>query len=181
MATVTEEARSTWHDHVSDAEYRMVMEFLFREAMLLDAGRLVEWLELLAPQIRYTLETPRFEMVQATMRQGEPSVCLMNEDMGSLEARVKQLTTPSLTLAENPRSISRRFVTNILVERHEGQLLAHSNVLLHRLRVGQGAPHGFSTQRTDRFAMIDGRLKLAQRQARLDEPMINTHSISAMF
>lgn len=182
MATQANMAPLNDQHRVSDADYRTVMEFLFREAELLDTGRLKEWLDFLAPQISYMLTAPSVAMARPNIYEDEPTVMLMNETLGTLQARVKQLSTPSLTLAENPRPFTRRFVTNILAEHMEdGSLRACSNALIHRTRGGKDPVETFSTRRVDILVRIDGRLKLAQRQARLDQSVINARSLSALF
>jgi 3-phenylpropionate/cinnamic acid dioxygenase small subunit len=167
---------------VSDRVYREVSELLFREARLLDAGRFKEWLELLSPDVRYRLVTPCLSMCGAGAHpRGE--TLLMDETFGSFSARVRQLSTPAFTVAENPRPFTRRFVTNILIDRgtDEGPLHVHSNALVYRSRGTQMEPHVFSMVRLDVFKRVAGTFRLLRRDAQLDESVVGARNITALW
>lgn len=176
-------ADATGTQRVSDSDYREISEFLFREARLLDAGRYVEWLAFLDPDYVYRLVSPTVTMVRPNEGSPNPEVVLMDENMPSLKARIRQLTTPALTLAENPRPATRRLVGNILVDGLADSTLfrVHSNALIYQSRGMGMAPHVFSTSRTDEIQRTDGSLLLKARAAQLDETVIGARSITGLF
>jgi p-cumate 2,3-dioxygenase beta subunit len=78
-----------------------IEEFLTHEAALLDAWRLEEWLELMAPDARYLV--PPLDAPEADHRD---TLFLIADDRRTLASRVRQLLS-GLTWAENPRSRTR--------------------------------------------------------------------------
>ena len=84
-----------------------IEEFLVYEAALLDEWRLEEWLELMAPDARYLV--PPLDMPEADHHD---TLFLIADDRRTLASRVRQLLSGT-TWAENPRSRTRRLVTNV--------------------------------------------------------------------
>lgn len=111
-----------------------VEQLLYREAHLLDSGAFNEWLELLAPDLRYwapvRAEVPR-------KQEGEDEagrLPLFDETRATLALRISRLET-GFAWVENPTTRTRRFVTNVFVEPESGGLLhVRSNLLLFRSR-----------------------------------------------
>lgn len=111
-----------------------VEQLLYREAQLLDSGRFQEWLELLAPDLRYWAPV-RAEVHRAQERENEASrLPLFDETKASLALRISRLDT-GLAWVENPATRTRRFVTNVVVEEEAGGLVhVRSNLMLFRSR-----------------------------------------------
>lgn len=111
-----------------------VEQLLYREAHLLDSGEFQEWLELLAPDLRYWAPV-RAEVNRKQETEGEASrLPLFDETKASLALRISRLET-GLAWVENPATRTRRFVTNIFVEKEANELLhVRSNLLLFRSR-----------------------------------------------
>src|SRR5437667_9190364 len=84
-----------------------IEEFLIQEAALLDEWRLEEWLALMAEDARYLV--PPLDMPEADHRD---TLFLIADDRRTLASRVRQLLS-GITWAENPRSRTRRLVTNV--------------------------------------------------------------------
>ena len=84
-----------------------IEEFLFDEAALLDEWRLEEWLALMAPDARYLV--PPLDAPDADHRD---TLFLIADDRRTLVSRVRQLLSGT-TWAENPRSRTRRLITNV--------------------------------------------------------------------
>lgn len=168
---------------VSDRVYREVSEFLFREAILLDNSRFKEWLDLLSEEMRYRLMAPSLSMSTPGALATTGKILLMDETFGSFKVRVQQLSTPAFTIAENPRPFTRRFVTNILMNSgvDEGPLQVHSNALVYRSRGLQMEPHVFSMTRQDTLVRSAGRLRLVRRDAQLDESVVGSRNIAALW
>jgi 3-phenylpropionate/trans-cinnamate dioxygenase subunit beta len=70
---------------VTDREYRKIVEFLYREAQLLDARKFPEWLALMTDEVRYRVLAPTIRMLDE-QEQGQPpkQVTFMDEHMGTL-------------------------------------------------------------------------------------------------
>src|SRR5712691_5415595 len=84
-----------------------IERFLVEEAALLDEWRLEEWLALMAEDSRYLV--PPLDAPDADHRD---TLFLLADDWRSLASRVRQLLSGT-TWAENPRSRTRRLVTNV--------------------------------------------------------------------
>jgi p-cumate 2,3-dioxygenase subunit beta len=84
-----------------------IEEFLIDEAALLDEWRLEEWLALMAPDARYLV--PPLDAPDADHRD---TLFLIADDRRTLASRVRQLLSGT-TWAENPRSRTRRLITNV--------------------------------------------------------------------
>jgi p-cumate 2,3-dioxygenase beta subunit len=84
-----------------------IEEFLIYEAALLDEWRLEEWLALMAPDARYLV--PPLDAPDADHRD---TLFLIADDRCTLGSRVRQLLSGT-TWAENPRSRTRRLITNV--------------------------------------------------------------------
>jgi p-cumate 2,3-dioxygenase subunit beta len=81
--------------------------FLNDEAALLDEWRLEQWLALMAPDARYLV--PPLDAPDADHRD---TLFLIADDRRTLASRVRQLLSGT-TWAENPRSRTRRLITNV--------------------------------------------------------------------
>lgn len=84
-----------------------VQRFLVREARLLDEWKLTEWFALMSPGSRYlvpSLDSPDSEP--------ETALFLVADNYVMLKSRVEQLLGRT-AWAENPRSRTRRLLTNI--------------------------------------------------------------------
>lgn len=152
-----------------------VEDFLFKEAALLDEWRLDEWVDLFAEDARYVVPT-------TDLPNGDPrrDLVFVDDDITRLRARARRLLGPHAH-REQPRSRTRRFVSNVRVEESEdGVVLASANVLVYRFRAGAGAPY---------VGMIDYRLqrdaedfKIVYRRAVLDMETLAWHgALSIVF
>jgi p-cumate 2,3-dioxygenase subunit beta len=106
-----------------------VEDFLFHEAVLLDAWRLDEWLALWTEEVSY--------LVPATDRpDGDPTrdLFFIQDDRFLLEQRVGSLMTKT-AWAESPHSTTRRIVANVQAVRgDDGFVHAQANFVVYRSR-----------------------------------------------
>lgn len=104
---------------------------LYREARLLDEGRLEDWLELFVPECLYWMPM--------TPGGGDPAreVTLAFDDRRRLEDRVAWLRSAYIW-SQIPRSRTRRMITNVevLATGDPGEALVRSNFTLHDVRPG---------------------------------------------
>lgn len=101
-----EQRDSTGQQAITVAE---VERFLVEEAALLDEWKLDEWLALMADDVQYLV--PALDTPQDDHRN---TVFLIADDSVRLRSRVGQLNGRSVW-AENPRSRTRRLLTNVRV------------------------------------------------------------------
>ena len=106
-----------------------IEEFLIYEAALLDEWRLEEWLALMTPEVRYLV--PPLDTPDADHRD---TLFLIADDRRTLASRVRQLLS-GITWAENPRSRTRRLITNVrLFAANGGEVRATANFAVWRFQ-----------------------------------------------
>jgi p-cumate 2,3-dioxygenase beta subunit len=106
-----------------------IEEFLINEAALLDEWRLEAWLTLMAPDARYLV--PPLDIPDADHHD---TLFLIADDRRSLASRVRQLLSGT-TWAENPRSRTRRLITNVrLLAAEGGEARATANFAVWRFQ-----------------------------------------------
>lgn len=160
-----------------DPDYHLVVDFLYREAELLDERRWREWLALLAEDVTY-------EMPVRVTRAGTLEGTVLGdmdhfrEDHFTLRKRVERLET-EYAWTEDPPSRTRHFVTNVRVFRlPEGDLVAKSYLLLFRSRGDTREPEWVSAERTDRLRRTQGALRLHHRRIVVDEAVLRTQNLA---
>lgn len=107
-----------------------VEAFLYEEAELLDNWHLEEWAALFSEDAIY-----RVPALDDPTRDPANSVFLVNDDLARIESRARQLLGET-AWAENPRSQTRRLITNVRVTAAEGNTVrATANFLVQRARM----------------------------------------------
>jgi len=142
-----------------------VEDLFFREAELLDAWRLDEWLELLTDDATYYVPpTDKPDSSHAD------TLFIVADDIVRLRERVIRLKDPSCH-AEYPPSRTRRFIANVRVRPGpDGLIDARANFIVYRNRRG-GDTRMFTGEYRNLLARspsADGALKIAERRAVLD-------------
>jgi PAH dioxygenase small subunit len=161
------------------AEYFEVVDWLNREARLLDQGEFESWLALMGPEIIYTMPT-RSAVNPKDGRGFDQDFGLFEENHASLSARVARLQTDQ-AWAEQPRSRTRHFVSNVMVERHSsGDLKATTAFMLTRLRSNRPLDI-FTGERQDTLRRSGQALKLVHRLILLDQTVLESHNLSIFF
>ena len=143
-----------------------IQRFLFREAALLDKRQYADWLGLLDADIHYRV------MARVVRDAGVDAAdyAIIEEYLVGLKSRVDQISNPRLTRAENPPSLTRRFVSNI--EAYSGaapgEFAATSYILVYRSR--RNVPEGgfYVAERQDVLRQNDAGWRLVRRLVRLD-------------
>lgn len=149
--------------------------FLFKEAALLDDWRLDDWVGLFTEDARYLVPT-------TDLPEGNPrhDLVFIDDDITRLRARAARLNS-RFSHREQPRSRTRRFVSNVRVEETDGgEISVSANVLVYRFRNGEGAPY---VGTIDYLLRRDGEdLKIACRRAVLDQEDLSWHgAVSIVF
>jgi 3-phenylpropionate/cinnamic acid dioxygenase small subunit len=111
-----------------------IEQLLYREADLLDSGQFHQWLELLAPDVRYWAPV-RCDVARASERANETNrLPLFDETRESLMLRVQRLDT-GLAWSEIPATRTRRMIGNVRCDDlGAGRIRVFSNFLLFRSR-----------------------------------------------
>ena len=162
------------------ALYGEIVEFLYREAELLDENRFADWLDLFTEDTHYVMpvRTTQFR----AKGDGFQDVAFFEENFVSLRTRVKRLDT-NFAWAETPPSRTRHFISNILAEPAEkpGEISVRSNFFVTRTRSDQGYQF-FTGQRQDRLRRSEnGDLKIADRRILIDQTTLSGSNLSIFF
>ncbi len=144
---------------ISDAEYRAVADFLYREARLADEARYAEWLALWTDDGVY--------WVPATTDPGvdpERHLSHIYDNRARIDTRVKLLQT-GVRHSQEPASLMRRLISNIEVTVAEhGELAAESNFILAELAVqAKHELHWWAGRTSHRLRRVDGDLRMSRK------------------
>jgi p-cumate 2,3-dioxygenase beta subunit len=138
-----------------------IEDFLYAEADLLDTWRLQEWLALFDP------DATGYFMPTTDLPGGDPArdLYLIADDMPKLRSRVEQLIG-GLTWAENPRSRTRRMISNVRIDGIDGDTVRiRANFVVYRMRFQNidpyiGEYHYRLRRNGDRFTILERRVIL---------------------
>jgi p-cumate 2,3-dioxygenase subunit beta len=139
-----------------------VEQFLYREAELLDAWRLDDWLKLMTETAAYYV--PPTDKPEANH---EEALFIIADDSVRLKERVIRLKDPSCHV-EYPPSRTRRLVTNVrAIDRPDGTIGVKANFVVYRNRRG-GDKRTFTGEYRYILHRQDGELRIQERHAVLD-------------
>jgi 3-phenylpropionate/cinnamic acid dioxygenase small subunit len=166
---------------VGGSLYASIVDFLYREADLLDKGRFREWLDLLTEDIDYRMPVRTIRM-RAEGPGYSDDMDFLAEDLASLKMRIARMET-EFAWAEDPPSRTRHLITNILVEAGQGEheALASSYFLVYRSHSDISAPDLFSGVREDVLREVDNEWRLARRKILVDHTVMGASSLSILF
>ena len=175
-----------WGSRVGFGEpiFARVMDFLTYEAMLLDEDRLEEWLELLAPDLRYTMPVRR--TTSHRENSVDPQMLHFDDDFSSVRLRVWRVTRSEYAYAENPVTRNRRYITNVQVHTTTipDEFAVRSYELVTRSRFDAETYDFLSLQRDDVLRCVDDSefgFNLSQRVILTDEVIVGSSCISIML
>jgi 3-phenylpropionate/cinnamic acid dioxygenase small subunit len=153
-----------------------VVQFLNREAELLDTYRFTDWLALLSPDISYRMPVRTTQFLPDG--EGFHDFDFIHDDFATLETRVKRLET-EFAWAETPPSRTRHFVTNVIVETGD-DLLVRSSFLITRTR--SDLDHQlFTGRRDDRLIDTGDGFLVGDRTILIDQTAITSTNLSIFF
>lgn len=158
-----------------------VEQFLYLEAALLDERRFREWLELLAEDIEYTLDTNTLAQFR-DRRKGwsPPSTYIFHEDKYQLERRVARIETGQ-AWADEPASRTRHFVTNVrILAQVDDELVVGCNYLAHRASKSRDH-HSYIGTRRDTLRRTGDSFTIARRRLELDEFTLMSANVSILL
>ncbi|MCP2338684.1 3-phenylpropionate/cinnamic acid dioxygenase subunit beta [Actinomadura rupiterrae] len=176
-ATVLETA-----DRVDAGLYVEVLQFVAREARLLDEERYPEWLALFTEDATYWV--PGIENRSRHDRSGTHAperMAYFDDTIADLRHRVDRFTAPT-AWAEDPATRHLHVVSNVEVEAGEApdELTVRSVFVNHR---GQGSTDSavLYGRRTDRLRRVEGRLRIAARKVVLSHATLPAKNINTFF
>ncbi len=137
-----------------------VEDFLYREAALLDAWRLDEWLALLTEDATYRV--PSNDAPDADPR---AALFTIADDMARIRARVTRLKDRNAH-AEFPPSRTRRIISNVRIVESE-PLRVEANFVVYRFRRNENVREYVGRYRYT-LKKVNGELRIATREAVLD-------------
>jgi p-cumate 2,3-dioxygenase subunit beta len=147
---------------MSGATRAEVEDLFYREAALLDAWRLEEWLGMLTDDAGYYV--PPNDKPDADHR---TTLFTIADNNARLKERVKRISDPNCH-AEQPRSRTRRLIGNVRVASGAGGTIeAAANFIVHRFRRGEDV-RVFVGEYRYKLRREGGALKIAERRAILD-------------
>jgi 3-phenylpropionate/cinnamic acid dioxygenase small subunit len=163
---------------VSDAVYLEIQRFQHRESALLDACHYGQWLELLTADICYRVSA----RINRNAADGPLDYVVIDEDAVGMKARIDQVSNPKLTHAENPASLTRRFVSGLqaTVGDTADQFVATSSILVYRNRPGLAEEGIYVGARRDVLQRVGATLRIARREVQLDHVVLHG-AISTLF
>ena len=160
---------------LTDPALRAAVEhFLYEEAELLDPWRLEEWGALFTEDaISHVpaLDDPGRDPTQ--------SVFLVADDLTRIRSRVRQLLGDT-AWAENPRSQTRRLITNVRIVSVEGDAIrVTANFMVHRCRMERIST--FVGQYQYRLLRDGSSFKIAERKAILAQDTLRSQGIMSII
>ena len=162
---------------VSETELRLVERFLYDEAALLDQRDFESWLALLDEDITYLVTT----QVARRTEDGVTRLAVVDDRGEKLRLRVAQLADPNLTHAENPSSLTRRFISNIRASRSGDSYEVTSNLLVHVSRANGAPAELIAGLREDRLRKQGDSLCIANRSVHLDQTVLHAGTLSILL
>jgi biphenyl 2,3-dioxygenase subunit beta len=162
-----------------------ISQFLYHEAQLLDEHRFKDWLNLFADEVSYRVPVQRNRLRR--QRALDPTVkprlemAHYDDDRALLEMRVAQLESGK-NWAEEPRSRSRHFITNIRVEEttEPGLFKVRSNFIVTRNR-GETEEDIWAGERYDTLRTHGTGFRITSRLAILDQNVVLSKNLSVFF
>jgi biphenyl 2,3-dioxygenase beta subunit len=162
-----------------------ISQFLYHEAQLLDEHRFKDWLSLFDEQVSYRVPVQRNRLRRQRVLDptAKPAIEMAHydDDRPLLELRIAQLESGQ-NWAEEPRSRSRHFITNIRVETAAEPDLykVRSNFIVTRNR-GETEEDIWAGERYDELRAYGAQFRIASRLAILDQNVVLSKNLSVFF
>jgi p-cumate 2,3-dioxygenase beta subunit len=146
-----------------------IEEYLFREAALLDAWKLEEWLALFTEDAHYHVPT----VGTAANVQPDNTLFYIADDRPRLQERVIRLQKKGAHV-EWPRSRTRHMVTNVLIDSREGNVLQVS-AAFSVYRFKNGRTDNYVGSYRYRLLVEASTLRIQEKRCMLDMDALRPH------
>jgi 3-phenylpropionate/cinnamic acid dioxygenase small subunit len=145
---------------ISDAEYKAVAAFLYKEARFADEARYAEWEALWTEDAIYWVPATTDPNVDPNKQ-----ISHIYDNRNRIATRVKLLQS-GYRYSQEPASSMRRLISNIEVERNDnGALVAKSNFILVELSIqAKHETHLWAGQTTHILRWVGDELKMSQKK-----------------
>jgi p-cumate 2,3-dioxygenase beta subunit len=147
-----------------------VEEFLYREAAMLDSWKLDPWFSLFTEDAHYHVPT----VGTAPEVTPDNTLFYVADDYARLRERVTRLQKKTAHV-EFPRSRTRHMVTNVLIERREGdELLVSAAFAVHRFKNGSADTY-VGSYRYRLAVTPGGQMRIREKRCMLDMDALRPH------
>ena len=145
---------------ISDAEYKAVVEFLYREARLADEARYAEWEALWTDEAIYWVPATTNPDVDPNRQ-----ISHIYDNRNRIATRVKLLQS-GYRYSQEPASSMRRLISKIEVEKTEnGEFVVGANFLLAELSIqAKHEMHLWAGRTTHTLRWVGDELKMSQKK-----------------
>jgi 3-phenylpropionate/cinnamic acid dioxygenase small subunit len=159
--------------------YNEIMQFLIEEASLLDDDRLLDWAELLAEDVLYTIPV-RQTVSRKDGRGFDADSCWIYDDKSAIDFKVDRVMNGDSGFAEDPPSRTRRLVSNVLVYETQtrGEYLVRSSLMLNRSRGHSSDFEVLSGRRDDILRLTPDGWRIVRRRVLLDHSILGMHNLA---
>ena len=159
--------------------YNEIMHFLTIESRCLDDDRLMDWVDLLADDIIYSV--PVRQTVHRNDSRGFSDEGFWIYDAkAEIVFKMKRVAEGDSGWAEDPASRSRRFFSSVLVYEtdQEGEYLVQSNILVKRGRGNKRELETLSARRDDIIRRKGDRWEISRRLVLLDHTVLGMQNFA---
>jgi p-cumate 2,3-dioxygenase beta subunit len=147
-----------------------VEEFLYREAAMLDSWKLDQWFSLFTEDANYHVPT----VGTAPDVTPDNTLFYVADDYPRLRERVTRLQKKTAHV-EFPRSRTRHMVTNVLIDRREGdELLVSAAFAVHRFKNGNADAY-VGCYRYRLVVTAGGQMRIREKRCMLDMDALRPH------
>lgn len=167
---------------VGSPAYSEIVTFLYQEAALLDQLCFDEWSALLAEDLRYNAP---LRVTRTNSSKGDTIIRTtqhFDDDYNSILGRIRRLKTKS-AWAEDPRSRTRRLITNVLAyetaQADEYEVVSY--LLLTRSRYEEPQLGILSAERHDLLRRVGAGFKLARREIIVDQSVLGMQNLAVFL
>lgn len=157
----------------ADPVYAEIMGFLNEEASLLDHDRHLEWVELLAEDVAYTIPQRKTVHMRDGLGYDENSGMPANHE--ALKAAAARNTREDV-FDHDPRHRMRRFITNVQAYRtdKDNEYAVESYILFLKTKYDEPAFDFISAERRDILRRTPQGMKLVRRRLIYDQTVLTT-------
>jgi 3-phenylpropionate/cinnamic acid dioxygenase small subunit len=160
-----------------------IVEFLEDEASLLDNSRLLDWLQLLAPDLVYRMPVRVTRMRDDVDSEFSDGMFHFDENATTMFVKVTRMATTASPWAENPVSRTRRFITNVRVHRtdKDDEFAVTSSILLVRSRYDEEKLGLLTAERRDLIRRTDEGFRVARRDIYADQATLGLANLAVFL
>lgn len=165
---------------VGSPVYNELLQFLYREAAMLDNMRIQEWSTLLAEDLSYYAPTRITKNLADIKESYSATMRHFDDDYVSMMGRVGRLTQTKSAFAEDPPSRTRRFVTNVMARQggSPDEFEVTSYLYVSRSRYESPVYQVVTCERHDLLRRNGRSFKIARREIIVDQATMSMPNLA---